>query len=81
MIMQSFLPLLKKLLRLEHEIASHLTYEKNPYDALLDLFEPSLTVKKTSDAFNAVKPDLIELTKRIQKSKEYTAKSDFYRWI
>lgn len=72
-----FLPFLKELIRMDQIIAGHLKYEKNPYDALLDQFEPMLTAKKTEDAFNAIKPDLISLTKRIQKSKGYSTTSDY----
>lgn len=72
---QIFLPLLKELLRLDQMIAGHLTYDKNPYDALLSQFEPELTAKKARAAFDAIKPDLIKLVRQVQKSKEYTPSS------
>lgn len=72
-----FLPFLKELLRIDQIVAEHLTYEKNPYDALLDQFEPFLTAQKAKKAFDTIKPELIALTKAIQKSKEYSAESRY----
>jgi carboxypeptidase Taq len=72
-----FLPLLKELIRVDQIIASHLQYKKNPYDALLDQFEPALTAEKARSAFDAIKPDLLSLTKRIQKSKTYSDSSEY----
>ena len=72
-----FLPHLKELIRLDQMIASHLKFDKNPYDALLDQFEPELTAEKAKIVFDAIKPDLIKLVKRIQKSKNYSSSSAF----
>ena len=73
-----FLPSLKELFRLDQIIASHLKYDKNPYDALLNMFEPELTAAKAKKAFDAIKPDLIKLVKQVQKSKEYLSESPFF---
>lgn len=72
-----FLPLLKELLRIDQMIAGHLKYKKNPYDSLLDQFEPDLTAEKTKKAFDAIKPALIDLTKRVQKAKNYSPTSEY----
>lgn len=72
-----FLPLLKELIRIDQMIADHLKYKKNPYDALLDQFEPDLTAEKTQKAFDSIKPHLVKLTKEIQKSKNYTASTEY----
>ena len=72
-----FLPHLKELIRIDQMVASHLKFDKNPYDALLDQFEPDLTADKAKIAFDAIKPDLIKLVKRIQKSKDYTSTSPY----
>lgn len=72
-----FLPLLKRLIQIDQMVAEHLTYKKNPYDALLDQFEPDLTAEKADKAFSAIKPSLISLTKAVQKSKGYIAESEY----
>jgi carboxypeptidase Taq len=72
-----FLPLLKELIRVDQMIAGHLKFENNPYDALLDQFEPDLTVQKTKKAFETIKPGLIDLTKRIQKARNYAPDSEY----
>lgn len=66
-----FLPHLKKLITLEREIANHLGYKENPYDALLDLYEPELTASFTKKTFGALRDELVPLIKDIQKSKSY----------
>ncbi|MEK7188869.1 MAG: carboxypeptidase M32, partial [Patescibacteria group bacterium] len=40
---KDFLPHLEKIINLNQIIAQHLGYKENPYDALLDLYEPGLT--------------------------------------
>jgi len=46
-----FLPHLKKILRLKHDQAEAVGYEDDPYDALLDDFEPGATIAKVSEVF------------------------------
>lgn len=72
-----FLPFLKELIKTDQIIADHLGYEKNPYDALLDQFESFLTAEKAKNAFDQIKPELIALTKAIQKTKDYSANSNY----
>ena len=72
-----FKPLLKELIEIDKQIAEHLTYKENPYDALLDQFEPTLTAKKAAAAFDQIKPDLIRITKAVQKSKGYKNTSEY----
>jgi carboxypeptidase Taq len=69
-----FLPHLKKVIRLNQIIAQHLGYEDNPYDALLDMYEPGLTTSKMKRIFSLLKPELLELLERIKKSKTYKQK-------
>ena len=66
-----FLPHLKKIINLEREIANYLGYKDNPYDALLDLYEPELTASFTKKTFDALRHELVPLIKSIQKSKSY----------
>ncbi len=72
----SFLPSLKEIIRLNQIVAQHVGYKKNPYDALLDQFEPELTADFTEKVFNQIKPELVTLSKQIQKAKKYTSSHD-----
>jgi carboxypeptidase Taq len=52
-------------------VASHLGYKKNPYDALLDQFEPELTAAFAQNVFRQLKPELVKLSKQVQQAKSY----------
>lgn len=71
----NFLPDLKKLIKLSQIVAQHLGFKSNPYDALLNLYEPGLTTKKCRQIFNQLQPELTKILKKIQKSDHYQAKS------
>ena len=73
---KDFLPSLKKLLELNRIIAEHLGYKDNPYDALLDLYEPGLTVRQCKQIFAKLQPELTSILTKIQKSKNYKNKPD-----
>jgi carboxypeptidase Taq len=73
---KDFLPHLKKLIRLNQIIAEHIGYKDNPYDALLDLYEPGFTTVKGKKIFNKLQPELTKVLKKIKKSKNYSEKSD-----
>lgn len=66
-----FLPSLKELIKIDQIIAKHLGFTDNPYDALLDLYEPGLTAKSVKETFDKLKPELVALVKKITKSKTY----------
>ena len=70
-----FLPHLKKLIKLNQIIAEHIGYRDNPYDALLDLYEPGLTTKECKRIFGRLQPELTRILKKIMKSKNYSEKS------
>lgn len=66
-----FLPHLKSIIRLNQLFAKHLGYQNNPYDALLDLYEPGLTAARAEELFNEIKDPLQELIQKVMKSKKY----------
>lgn len=68
---KDFLPDLKKIIKLNQIIAKHLGYKENPYDALLNIYEPGLTVDECELIFKEITPKLTALVKRIKKSKAY----------
>lgn len=74
---EDFAPHLEKLLKLSREIAKHLTKDNpnlrdknNPYDALLDLYEPGLTADFCKEMFNGLVPELSKIAKNIKPSKK-----------
>lgn len=66
-----FLPILKKIIDLELIIAKYLGFEKNPYDALLNTFEPNLTFEDYANYFKILKPEIGKLLANIKKSPRY----------
>jgi len=59
-----FAPHLEKLVTLAREKASALGYEKEPYEALLHLYEKSLSPTEVETLFTEIKPFLIETLRR-----------------
>lgn len=66
-----FAPLLEKVFDVQRSIAGYLSESKNPYDALLDLYEPNLTAEDCQKMFSVLRPRLTTLLRRIMHSKEY----------
>lgn len=60
-----FSPTLSHLLSLSRQVADCLGYEKHPYDALLDQYEPGMTIAEVDRVFGELRPGLVELVKRI----------------
>ena len=63
-----FLPYLEKIIQLKHEQAEAVGYEKDPYDALLDDFEPGATIEKVAKVFVDFRQELVDLVKDIADS-------------
>ena len=70
-----FEPTLKKIVDLKRREADLLGYEKHPYEALLEDYEPGLTVKKIDEIFTEVKRDLFPFIKQIASRNK--PKDDF----
>lgn len=73
---KDYLPHLKKVVSLSQLIAKHLGYSKNPYDALLDLYEPDLTASECGDVFKKLQPPLTKLVNKIKASKNYSEENE-----
>ncbi|HZS12147.1 MAG TPA: carboxypeptidase M32 [Nitrospirales bacterium] len=63
-----FLPNLRTVVALKREEASYLGYRATPYDALLDTYEPGMTVATLTPLFAALKARLVPLLQRILNS-------------
>ncbi|HEY9746657.1 MAG TPA: carboxypeptidase M32, partial [Oculatellaceae cyanobacterium] len=65
---KQFEPVLSRIVLLNQRMADCLGYENSPYDALLDEYEPGLTVKQLEPLFGRLKAELVPLLKAIQNS-------------
>jgi len=70
-----FLPHLEKIVSLCRKKADILGFSEHPYDALLDLYEPDMTVAKITPLFGRLKLALTTLVKEI--SAKPAPKADF----
>jgi carboxypeptidase Taq len=64
----SFAPWLARTVELQREVADHFGYKETRYDALLDLYEPGMTVSKLDTLFAPVRDVSATLLKRSQQS-------------
>lgn len=65
-----FAPYLQQLVDLSFEKARLLGYEKNPYDALLDHYEPELTEKEVDRVFSKLKGEVKKLLDEVSKKPQ-----------
>ena len=64
----SFAPHLHKLVALKRQEAEYYGYQGSPYNALLDQFEPGMTLETLIPILNRVREATIDLLRRIQAS-------------
>jgi carboxypeptidase Taq len=64
----SFAPHLRKVVELSRKLADCLGYTGSPYNALLDLYEPEMTLETLNPILNRVRTATVDLLKRIQAS-------------
>jgi carboxypeptidase Taq len=64
-----FCPYLEKIVDLCIEKANLLGYKDEPYDALIDLYEPGMTTKELTKIFSPLKKQLKELLSKTQKKE------------
>lgn len=60
-----FLPHLEKQIELKKEVAEYIGYENEPYDALVEEFEPGFTAKKIKNIFEPMKRELSSIVSEI----------------
>lgn len=63
-----YLPYLEKIVEFKRKFAEIYGYDEHPYDALLDEFEPGLTVKRLDPLFAKLRESSVKLLERIQQS-------------
>jgi len=64
----SFAPHLRKVVMLMRQVAEHLGYEGSPYNALLDQYEPGMTLDMLNPVLSRVREATVDLLRRIQSS-------------
>lgn len=57
----TFLPYLKKVFHLMQQKADCLGYKDHPYDALVDLYEPGMTIAQIDPLFNQIKKPIQQI--------------------
>ncbi|MHA2175367.1 MAG: carboxypeptidase M32 [Candidatus Hodarchaeales archaeon] len=76
-----FKPELQKSIDLQIQRARYIDPEKNPYDVLLDLYEPNITAQEITVLFNELKAGLVPLIQKIRKAPKQPDISFLYRSI
>lgn len=61
-----FAPILGRIVDLKRREAEYLGYEKHPYDALLDAYEPEMTVAQLDPLFDGLRAATVELLGRLR---------------
>jgi carboxypeptidase Taq len=61
----AFAPWLQKLIELQRQVAEHLGYSDQPFDALVDQAEPGMTTASVRAIFAELRPRLADLVRRI----------------
>ena len=67
---QLFRPYLEQLIETNKTFIRYWGKEERPYDALLDMYEPGMTVEVLDEVFGALKAEIVPLVKRIAESKK-----------
>lgn len=65
---ETYLPYLEKIVDFKKKVVEIYGYENHPYDALLDEYEPGLTVEKLDPLFVKLRESSADLLKRIQNA-------------
>ncbi len=65
---EMFRPYLEKLVDFNIKFANYWGYEKNIYDALLDMYEPGITVEILDNVFPALRNSLTNLIKKVENA-------------
>ncbi|MHA2357465.1 MAG: carboxypeptidase M32 [Candidatus Heimdallarchaeaceae archaeon] len=76
-----FQPHLEKMLELSKQYANYLNPDLHPYDVLLDLYEPGMTMERYNEIFNPLKEATVELISKYQNAERKPDKSLILRKV
>lgn len=65
---ESFRPYLEQIVAFNREFISYWGTGETPYDALLDMYEPGMTIKQLDAIFGSLKEELVPLVEHIAQS-------------
>ena len=63
-----FAPVLGRIVELKRQEAEHIGYREHPYDALLDAYEPEMTVAQLTPLFDGLRTATVELLGRLRSA-------------
>lgn len=75
---KSFQLYLEKIVALDQEIAEHLGYKENPYDALLNLYEPGLSTAQLNTIFDPLQSFLSSFIVKLKKASLYEEQNSLF---
>ncbi len=78
---EAFKPILKKIFALTREAAEAIGYEQEPYDALLDQYEPGATARQLESTFGQLREATVKLLERIKGSVRQPDTSLLHRYF
>lgn len=64
----TFAPYLQKIINMKRQEADYLGYDDRPYDALIENYEPGMTTAQLHTIFETLRPELVDLVKRIENA-------------
>jgi carboxypeptidase Taq len=67
---KKFQPYLEKIVEYSRKYAEYKGYKEHPYDALIDDYEPNMTVKKLNVFFQTLRKDLVPFIEKIKLNKD-----------
>ncbi|RFU66067.1 carboxypeptidase M32 [Peribacillus glennii] len=74
-----FQPYLEKIVAYTRKFLGYWGYEGNPYNTLLDMYEPGLTVEVLDQVFGELRERIVPLVKAISKSENKPETSFLYK--
>lgn len=66
----SFQPYLQKVVDFQRQFVDYWGYEKHPYDALLEAYEPGMTVEQLDVIFSELKDELVPFVQQIANASD-----------
>lgn len=75
----SFQPVLEKIFELKRQECEAIGYEDQPYDVLLDDYEPATSTRKVETVLNALKDELVPLVAQIAESDKQPQEEILHR--
>ncbi|WP_409288873.1 carboxypeptidase M32 [Peribacillus sp. SCS-37] len=76
-----FKPYLEKIVEYNRRFITYWGYESNPYNTLLDMYEPGVTVQVLDEVFRQLREKIVPLVKQISESENKPATEFLYNFF